>query len=571
MEIYKKEFKDIWLKASVLGSLWGSIEIIIGSFFHNIRMPLAGTILAVLGISLLVAFGQTWKDKGLFWRAGLIAAVMKSVSPSAILFGPMTGILFEALLFEFAVFLFGRNNIGYLLGGIFALYSVVIHKIFALLILYGLDLVRITENLYHFIIKQLKFQELTFFEAFFILSLFYVVLGLIASISGIIIGNQALRMKADNKPKNKIFLEDDKDKINTEDHKSSLILLFAHLAFIITVLAITNMISVEIAFILAIIYSGLTIYKYKRALRYFKKPGFWFQIGIFVLISAIFYDGFNQDTYFTNAGLISGLKMGIRAITIVIGFSAISSELRNPFVKALLYRKGFWQFYTALGLSFSVLPYLMKHSASPKIILKSPLKALVENILYAEIILEEFKSKKKEKKVIIIRGVRHGGKSTFAENLLSILKQNNKKVFGFLAKGIFKNNLRAEFFLENINTGEKKLLCKAEGNEEQKKIGRFYFNEKGLEFGKKILATNNVKDADYILIDEVGPFELKGKGWSESIEQLSEIETHTMIWVVRKSLVYDILRRFGITHALILDIEKDDVKDVFKKYISLKF
>ncbi len=571
MEIYKKEFKDIWLKASVLGSLWGSIEIIIGSFFHNIRMPLAGTILAVLGISLLVAFGQTWKDKGLFWRAGLIAAVMKSVSPSAILFGPMTGILFEALLFEFAVFLFGRNNIGYLLGGIFALYSVVIHKIFALLILYGLDLVRITENLYHFIIKQLKFQELTFFEAFFILSLFYVVLGLIASISGIIIGNQALRMKADNKPKNKIFLEDDKDKINTEDHKSSLILLFAHLVFIITVLAITNMISVEIAFILAIIYSGLTIYKYKRALRYFKKPGFWFQIGIFVLISAIFYDGFNQDTYFTNAGLISGLKMGIRAITIVIGFSAISSELRNPFVKALLYRKGFWQFYTALGLSFSVLPYLMKHSASPKIILKSPLKALVKNILDAEIILEEFKSKKKEKKVIIIRGVRHGGKSTFAENLLSILKQNNKKVFGFLAKGIFKNNLRAEFFLENINTGEKKLLCKAEGNEEQKKIGRFYFNEKGLEFGKKILATNNVKDADYILIDEVGPFELKGKGWSESIEQLSEIETHTMIWVVRKSLVYDILRRFGITHALILDIEKDDVKDVFKKYISLKF
>ncbi len=568
MEIYKKEFKDIWLKASVLGSLWGSIEIIIGSFFHNIRMPLAGTILAVLGISLLVAFGQTWKDKGLFWRAGLIAAVMKSVSPSAILFGPMTGILFEALLFEFAVFLFGRNNIGYLMGGIFALYSVVIHKIFALLILYGLDLVRITENLYHFIIKQLKFQELTFFEAFFILSLFYVVLGLIASISGIIIGNQALRMKADNKPKNKIFLEDDKDKINTEDHKSSLILLFSHLAFIITVLAITNMISVEIAFILAIIYSGLTIYKYKRALRYFKKPGFWFQIGIFILISAIFYDGFNQDTYFTNAGLISGLKMGIRAITIVIGFSAISSELRNPFVKALLYRKGFWQFYTALGLSFSVLPYLMKHSASPKIILKSPLKALVKNILDAEIILEEFKSKKKEKKVIIIRGVRHGGKSTFAENLVRTLKQNNKKVFGFLAKGTFKNNIRAEFFLENINTGEKKLLCKAEGNEEQKKVGRFYFNEKGLEFGKKILATNNVKDADYILIDEVGPFELKGKGWSKSIEQLSEIETHTMIWVVRKSLVYDILRRFGITHALIFDIEKDDVKDVFKKYIS---
>ena len=84
MLIYKKQIKDIWLKAAVVGSLWGSVEIIVGSFFHNIRMPMSGTILAVLGISLLVAFGQIWKDKGLFWRAGLIAAMMKSGSPSAI-------------------------------------------------------------------------------------------------------------------------------------------------------------------------------------------------------------------------------------------------------------------------------------------------------------------------------------------------------------------------------------------------------------------------------------------------------------------------------------------------------
>ncbi|NPA44682.1 MAG: hypothetical protein GXO49_04030, partial [Chlorobi bacterium] len=210
METYKKEFKDIWLKAAVLGSLWGSIEIIVGSFFHNIRVPMAGTILAVLGISLITAFGQNWKDKGLFWRAGLISAVMKSVSPSAILLGPMTGIFLEALLFEFAVIIFGRNILGYILGGIFALYSVIVHKILTLLIIYGFDLVRITENLYHFIIKQLHIQNVTFFEAFFTLSLFYVVLGLIASISGIFIGKKALKSKQKFKPENEIFLEEEK-------------------------------------------------------------------------------------------------------------------------------------------------------------------------------------------------------------------------------------------------------------------------------------------------------------------------------------------------------------------------
>ncbi|MCF6367133.1 MAG: hypothetical protein L3J35_13160 [Bacteroidales bacterium] len=320
MVTYKKEFKDIWLKAAVIGSLWGSIEIIVGSFFHNVRIPMAGTILAVLGISLLAAFGQSWKDKGLFWRAGLISAVMKSVSPSAILIGPMTGILLEGILFEIAVFLFGRNMFGYILGGIFALYSVVVHKIITLLIIYGFDLVRITENLYKFIMKQLDVDNLTFFEAFFLLSLFYVVLGLIASISGIIIGRKALKSKTQNNFNKEIFLKEGKDKVNTENHKSSLGLLLFHIVFIVSVLALTNMFSVEIAFGLILVYSVLTIFKYKRPLRYFKRPGFWLQIGVFILISAIFYDGFNQDTYFTTEGITAGLKKGMRAILIVIGF-----------------------------------------------------------------------------------------------------------------------------------------------------------------------------------------------------------------------------------------------------------
>ena len=564
MEIYKKEFQDIWLKASVIGSLWGSIEIIVGSFFHNVRLPMAGTMLAVLGISLLVAFGQSWKDKGLFWRAGLIAAVMKSVSPSAILIGPMTGILLEGLLFELAVFMFGRNMLGYIWGGVFALYSVVVHKIITLLIIYGFDLVRITENLYKFITKQLGAQSLSFFEAFFLLSLFYVALGLFASISGIIIGKRAIKLKSQNNFNREIFLKEGKDKVNTEGHKSSIGLLLFHLVFIISVLALTNMFSIELAFGLTLVYTVLTIYKYKRPLRYFKKPGFWIQIGLFIFISAVFYDGFNQDTYFTEDGIIAGLKMGLRAILIVIGFSAISSELRNPLIKALLYRKGFWQFYTALGLAFSVLPYLMKHASSPKKILRNPLQVLVTNIVDAEYILEEFKSQKKERKVIVIKGNRQGGKSTYAESFTNLLKQKGKQVSGFLAKGTFKNNERAEFYITDINSGEHKLLCKASGNIEQKRIGRFYFNEEGLDFGKNILKAENLKQTDYILIDEVGPFELKGKGWSESIDQLCENDSHTMIWVIRENLVYDILRRFGITDAVILDIEKDKPEEFFK-------
>lgn len=565
MEIYRKEFKDIWLKAAVLGSLWGSIEIIIGSFFHNIRLPMAGTILAVLGISLLAAFGQNWKDKGLFWRAGLISAVMKSVSPSAILIGPMTGILLEALLFEMAVFLFGRNMIAYVLGGIFALYSVVIHKVITLIIIYGFDLVRITENFYFFITKQLNIEDISFALAFFVFSSVYIVLGFAASVFGIIIGKKAVNSGRKQIKDSKIILSKERDVVSPDDKNSSLILLFVHFVFIISVLTLTNLFSIELAFGLTLVYSILTIQKYKRPLKYFKRPWFWIQILLFIFISALFYDGFNQEDYFTVEGIMAGLKMGVRAVLIVIGFSAISSELRNPFIKILLYRRGFWQFYTALGLAFSVLPFLIKNSARPKKILKNPLRSLIGNIHDAEIILEEFKKTKFDSKVIIITGKKQGGKTSFVEAFVKILERNGNMVKGFLAKGKFKDNVRSEFYISDIQSGKSVLLCNIKGNENQKRIGRFYFDEEGLKFGKNILKPSMLEKADFVVIDEIGPFELKGKGWTESIELLLSDDKFTMIWVVREKLVYHILRRFGITKSLIVNIDKDLPEDIIDK------
>ena len=565
MEIYKKEFKDIWLKAAVLGSLWGSIEIIIGSFFHNIRLPMAGTILAVLGISLLAAFGQTWKDKGLFWRAGLISAVMKSVSPSAILIGPMTGIFFEALLFEFAIFLFGRNIFGYISGGVFALYSVVIHKVMTLIIIYGFDLVRITENLYFFIVKQLNIENLSFSLAFFLLSSIYIILGLIASLFGIVIGKKAVKSKQFKTNNNNIVLSKDRDVVSPDEKGNSLIMLLFHIIFIIFVLTLTNLFSLELAFGLTLAYSIFAILKYKRPLRYFKRPWFWIQISLFILISALFYDGFNKENYFTAEGITAGLKMGVRAVLIVIGFSAISSELRNPFIKVLLYRRGFWQFYTALGLAFSVLPYLIKNSARPKKILRNPLKSLIGNIYDAELILDEFQKTKICSKVVVITGKRQGGKTTFVHSVVKKLQNKGYAVSGFLAKGKFKDNKRSEFYISDIQSNESILICNTEGTDDQKRIGRFYFNEEGLNFGKNILKPEKLGKADFVVIDEIGPFELKGKGWTESVEQLLEYDNYKMIWVVREKLVYHILRRFGITKAYIIDITKELPEDIIEE------
>ncbi|RPH94809.1 hypothetical protein EHM69_06280, partial [candidate division KSB1 bacterium] len=102
----------VWLHAAVLGSVWASIEIIVGSFLHNLRVPFTGTTLTAVGVCLLVAGQYFWPDRGIIWRAGVICALMKSVSPSAVLLGPMIGILTESLMLQLAVGILGRNPLG---------------------------------------------------------------------------------------------------------------------------------------------------------------------------------------------------------------------------------------------------------------------------------------------------------------------------------------------------------------------------------------------------------------------------------------------------------------------------
>ncbi len=562
MQLFQREINHLWLKAAVIGSLWGSIEIIVGSFFHNIKMPMAGTVLAIFGILLLSAFGQMWKDRGLFWRAGLICALMKSVSPSSVLIGPMTGIFLEALLFEFAVFIFGRNFFGYFFGGILALYSVIVHKVITLLLIYGFDLIKITENLYYFITKQLKIQDISFLNAFFLISSVYILFGMFASLAGIYIGRRTNLYDRSPEQNSDVKFEKNYDFVPPTGRTNSLYLLFMHLVAIVILLTVINFTKFYVSVPLMVAYTVFTMMNYGRSMRYIKKPGFWTQIALFVAISGIFYNGFNTSGFFTKEGMEAGIRMGMRAITIVIAFSAISTELRNPLIKAILFKRGFWQLYTALGLAFSVLPHLMEKSPRPKDLIRNPLKSVIKSLADSRFLFEMFKKYRNRTKIYAITGQIHEGKTHFAEQLISKLKQDNIITKGFLALGRFENNQRSEFFIQDIETGHSEKLCSLKGSKSNMKTERFVFHNLGLDFGTKLLDPDLISPDEIVVIDEIGPYELKGKGWSEPLEKLINKANYKMIWVVRKSLIYDIFRRFGITDGYIFDISSDTVEDV---------
>lgn len=564
----KTGISDIWLKASVVGSLWASVEIILGSFFHNLRIPFAGTILAMNSVALMVAFHQVWKEKGLFWRAGLICALMKSVSPSALLLGPMIGIFSEALLMEIFIRIFGSNLLGYAIGGALALASTIAHKIVTLLIMYGFDFVTMLSNLYQFAVKQTGHSGLSPEMALWVLFGIYVALGMFSVMLGYFPGRSAAKNLSEESHFPDFNLHSARTLFEIDASQTySVKFLFIHIFAIAVCLTIINLLPLGIPAAFILVYVVFCISQYRHSMKHLKRPFFWVQAVVLTLFATLFFNGFKNGNLFDHEGLVVGIKMNIRAILVVVGFSAISVELRNPFIKSVLQKRGFSQLYSALGLAFSALPSIVEQFSKPGQLLKQPVKSLSRVLQNTHFLLESFRKLSLKPRVFIITGERHSGKTTFVAELAGKLKNKGKAITGFVAPGKFENNRRSEFNIRSLKTGEEMLLCSVHlsGGEE---TGSFRFTTEGQQFGKSLLLPENIADSEIVVIDEIGPLEMKGQGWAFSIDLLLERPDLTHLWVVRQSLVEEVISKWGLHDVTVLEARNQTVDDAVKLMVK---
>lgn len=381
----QKKLDPVWLKASVVGGLWATVEIIIGSFFHNLRIPFAGSFLAMNGTVLLIAFYHLWPEKGLAWRAGLICALMKSISPSAVILGPMIGIMMEALIIEFFLRFFGKNFLSLSIAGVLSVSSALFHKIASIIILYGFNIVNIYVDIFHFFAKQVRIENAQPITLILIVLSSYVLLGIISAILGFVIGRRStsvaingnLTMPGHISTQNILSID--------PRQKFSILSFFIHLTIIPAGLIIMNLLNAAYALPLILIYSVYCIFMYKRSLRRLMKPVFWMQLLLIVLLASVNWKGLaSGGAIFELKGLSLGLEMVMRAVFIVVAFSSLSVELRNPVIRDALFRKGFEKIYLALGLSFSALPIMIEAMPSPKYFLRNPIRSFSAMMVQAK-------------------------------------------------------------------------------------------------------------------------------------------------------------------------------------------
>jgi len=385
-----KGLNSIWLKAAVAGGLWASFEIIVGSLLHNLHIPFSGTMLATFSVILMISFLQIWNENGLIWRAGLICGLMKSLSPSAVILGPMTGIMTEALLMELFIFLIGRNMLGYILAGIAALLSTILHKLTSLFILYGDDLVTIYVNLFRFLQKQLGITVAEPKDLIIGIFALYILAGAAAALAGSFLGK-----KAAHKQEKGSSLLRPADPFasawqDTDPRQSfRVVLLFLHVIMIPTLLLLINRYGMKLqSLIPAGLYLTFLLLYYKRIIHRLLKPFFWSQLLLMTVLAGLFFHPPEGSNYQMENGFLVGLEMSLRAVLIVSSFSGLSVEIRNPRVTSYLLGLGFGRLYAALSLAFNSLPAMLERSASLGSFLRNPFRAFSEMLSEAEMWLE---------------------------------------------------------------------------------------------------------------------------------------------------------------------------------------
>ena len=152
----------------------------------------------------------------------------------------------------------------------------------------------------------------------------------------------------------------------------------------------------------------------------------------------------------------------------------------------------------------------------------------------------------------LLAGPVQGGKTTFAGRLAGMLEARDTPAGGFLCPGWFSEGVRAGFHLVNIRTGERLILAGTRQRAGWIPFRRFWFHPEAFRAGEQWIREAVDSRPSLLVVDEVGPMEMEGGGWSGLLDELTGKREILQLWIVRLPLAEEVAVRWGISRKRII-------------------
>lgn len=164
-------------------------------------------------------------------------------------------------------------------------------------------------------------------------------------------------------------------------------------------------------------------------------------------------------------------------------------------------------------------------------------------------------------KVLLLVGVSGSGKTTTLQKILAT--HPHKNFAGIICPGTFKNNRRYSATVTNIASGKSTLFAKREGHSDSP----FTFFKKGQELADVALFAENLHQADCIIVDEVGPLELRDGGHASHLPPLLSLPKPKHIWVIRPSIVDHVCNKWMLVDPVIVDVTDSNAAELIHNFL----
>jgi nucleoside-triphosphatase THEP1 len=536
-----------WQRAALLGSLWAANEIVLGSFLHNLQIPFAGTILAAIAVALLVAGSRLWRDAGVLWRAGVVCSLMKSISPSAVILGPMIGIMLEAFIIAAAAALFRYTAAGCIAGGMIATVAPILQKILAILLTYGMDAARICASLLSFLANALDVGNADPAHILFWFVAVQALPGAAAAVAGIALarglngtgsGDVAWTEGTGAAP----------DLLHSTTQRFSTALLVAHVVLMVTGLVVLPLLPPILSPAPAALYLAAVLYRYPALRPKFRRVRLWLELAAVAILAGILLGVVAPEgtgTWWT--GLLSGVVMTARAIIVIGAFGAIGIELRDPVIMAWFFKRGLGTLSAAMRVAFQALPSMLQGLTQEAAGLRHPLRSTRRMLGFVLHRLEVMNGSARGADVFIVTGAQGTGKTRLLVSVVDLYRKRGGSVRGVLSHVVYEADVRKGYDIEILQSKERIPLCRMHGIPPGESVGRFTFIREGVAAGLRALSSRADSEHAVCFVDEVGPLEMRGMGWAPALPALLRNPAATVVLTVRPDLIGPVQEKFEFT------------------------